>query len=375
MSGLGSGLVNLFKGLGKGIGNAADNFLLSADAKKAIEDEVIKKFQPRIDRFSRSESKRADTIKELGDKLTESKDNWKKARDDWKQQYDAALAAAKNQRQTDIANYDAKLKGYNDAVSNAERGRQNIWDQLYDQEAQYDPSRTLYTDVKTGNNYVLNPITNDYVNITKLYPTLSEEEAQALSNRIQNFGSRLFDSKSKTVINVFDKSAESNYGKYGAFNAYKNRVQSSRNADLRDADSKVTQANDDLSAWKTNNPNQPQALDETLFESDYRRTNKLPNEYSFNGQTYTKKSDLDQAYNQAINHLQTRKNYFKGKVSDSISERDAEIAKRIQDAKDIKKAKSATQELGLEFAFTSEQTDTHYKASEILQTSWQATKD
>ena len=44
MSGLGNGFVSLFKQWGKGIGNAADNFWLGAEAQKAIRDEVTRNF-------------------------------------------------------------------------------------------------------------------------------------------------------------------------------------------------------------------------------------------------------------------------------------------------------------------------------------------
>lgn len=95
MSGLGSGLVDLFKYWGKGIGKAADKLLLSADARKDISDEVIKKFQSRIRHAGIAANGRAANIKELGNKLTESKANWQKAQDKWQQDYDAALATAK----------------------------------------------------------------------------------------------------------------------------------------------------------------------------------------------------------------------------------------------------------------------------------------
>lgn len=44
MSGLSNGFAQLFKQWGKGIGNAADNFWLRADAQKAIRDEVGRNF-------------------------------------------------------------------------------------------------------------------------------------------------------------------------------------------------------------------------------------------------------------------------------------------------------------------------------------------
>lgn len=344
MSGLGSGLSLLFKAGRKRIGNAIDNFLLDAEARKAINDEVVKKFKPRIDRFSRSESKRADTIKELGDKLTQSKDALRAAKDKWQQDYDAALATAKNQRQTDINDYDTKLQGYNDALDLANTNRQSIVDQLSTQEATYNPYKTIYTDVKTGDLYRLNPRTGKPENLNTYYQSLSKKEKRAFDNDIQNYDHRLYDKDSDHVINVFNSDDIYNYNGYAPFTNYLSRVRAPKDIDLRNADNQITKASNDLTAWQKNP--RPSAWDDktdsNAFLKDYKKTNgSSPNEYSFNGQTYHNEADLDQAYNQAVSHLQKRKNYFKGKVSDSISERDAEIAKRIQDAKDIKKAKLA----------------------------------
>ena len=112
MSGLGSGLVGLFKQWGKGIGKAADNFLLNADARKAISDEVISKYKPKIELARRAESKRADNIKDLDAKLDQSKKDLAEAQKTWKDNYDSALAGAKAQRQKDIADYETELQRY-----------------------------------------------------------------------------------------------------------------------------------------------------------------------------------------------------------------------------------------------------------------------
>ena len=113
---------------------------------------------------------------------------------------------------------------------------------------------------------------------------------------------------------------------------------------LRDADNQVTKAGNELNTWTKNNT-KPSAWDDVndsnTFRKTYEKTNVQPTDYSFNGQTYSKEVDLDQAYQKALKHARDRKNYFNKKVSESISDRDKEIAKRIQDAKDIKKAKLA----------------------------------
>lgn len=341
MSGLGSGFVNLFKSWGRGIGNAADNLLLGADARKAISDEAIKKFQPMIERAQRAESRRAANIKDLGDKLTESKANLRQAKDDWQKQYDAALAGAKNQRQTDINTYNAELKRYQDALDNAKRGKQGILDQLYDSEANYDPSRTMFTDVNTGENYIFNPFNGGYISLN----SLSKKEKKEFIKNYGNFDTRLFDSKSGNVINAFDKSSRSNYkGNVYFNNYYSNRI-STQNAALRDANNQIKLADANLRGWNSNN-SQPQAWDDAVdskqFLKDYKKTNGAsPTEYSFNGKNYSDETALDTAYQKALNHAQSKRDYFRTKASDYASKRDAEIAKRIQDAKDIKKAKLA----------------------------------
>lgn len=346
MSGLGSGLVNLFKQWGKGIGKAADNVLLDAEARKAISDEVIKKFKPKIDLFNKAASRRADNIKDLGDKLNESKANWKKAKDQWQANYDSALAAAKNQRQTEIDNYNAQSKAYQDALDNANINRQNIVDQLYKQETTYTPTKTIYIDVNTGDRYLLHPATGEYKNITKIFQSASKEQQRQIARYMKGFDERLFDSSSKDVVNAFDKSAQNSYkGQNGIFDSYLNRVQAPQYTALRDADRQIAKANSDLNAWQ--NTSRPNTLDEKQFLKDYKKTNgSSPKEYSFNGQNYSNESDLDTAYQKALAFEQGIQKRAKGKASTYASDRDAEIAKRIQDAKDIKKAKLALGALG-----------------------------
>ena len=341
MSGLGNGLAQLFKAGRKRFGNAIDNFWLDAEAKKAIEDEVGKKFKPEIERFIRSKTKRADTIKELGDKLNESKANWQKAQDQWKQDYATALANAKNQRQTEIDNYNTQLQRYQDALDTANTGRQDIFDKLYQQEATYTPNKTIYIDINTGDKYLKHPITGEYKNITTIFNNASKEKQRKINRYMQGFEERLFDSNSKKVINAFDANISNNYhGKNAIFDSYLDRVKAPQYIALRDADRQISQADTQLKSWQTKGA--PNALNEQTFKKTYEQTNgSLPNEYSFNGQTYTKEADLNQAYKDAVDHFQKRKDYFSGKISDSISERDKEIAKRIQDAKDINKAKLA----------------------------------
>lgn len=346
MSGLSNGLAQLFKQGGKRIGNAIDNFWLDAEARKAIEDEVRKKFQPFIDRANRAESRRAANIKDLDEKLTESKDNWQKAQDQWKQNYDTALADAKSQRQTEISDYDAKLQGYQNALDAAKKGKQGILDQLHDQEAKVDPNKTLFIDVNTGDRYIFNPSTGKYDNLSTIYQSLKPKRQRKLISQIQNYETRLFDPNSgNKIINAFD-----NYGVSGGykgkseFDNYLQRLEGQNAAALRDADNQVKQANADLTAWTKNTrpKDWDDVSDSKQFKKTYEKTNgTLPKEYSFNGQTYKSKTKLDKAYQDALSAEQVRQNLDSKAASRYVSKRDEEIAKRIQDAKDMKKAKLA----------------------------------
>ena len=341
MGGLANGLAQLFKQGSKRFGNAIDNFWLDAEARKAIEDEVVKKFQPAIDRALKGESRKANNITELGNKLAESKKALQDAKDQWQQKYDAALATAKNQRQTEINDYDAELRRYQDALDQANQGRQDIVDKLYQQEATYTPNQTIYTDINTGDKYLKHPITGEYKNITTLFKNAPKEKQKAIRKYMQGFEERLFDSNSKKVINVFDENISNNYhGKNAIFDNYLDRVEAPQYTAFKDADNQIKQADTQLKSWQ--NKGAPKALDEHTFKNDYEKTNgKLPKEYTFNDQTYSKQTDLDRAYQNALSAEQNGQQIYKGRLSKFTSARDKEIAKRIQDAKDINKAKLA----------------------------------
>lgn len=345
--GLGNGLVGLFKQWGKGIGNAADHVWLREEAQKAIRDEVEKKFKPKIDLARRAESRRADNIKDLDKKLNESKKELADAQKTWQDNYDSALAGAKTKRQTDINDYDTKLKGYQNALDNAKAGRQSILDQLSQQEASYNPTKTIFTDVKTGERYLVHPVTGEYKNITQIFKGATNKQKQQISRYIKGFNERLLDTSSGTpkVINAFDEATLKSYHtKNSIFDNYLDRVGAPKRIDLKNANDQIKQANDDLSAWS--NSNRPANWDDNVdlkpFEKDFKKNNgALPKGYSFNGQNYSKESDLDKAYRDALAREQNRKDLGNEVASRYASKRDAEIAQRIQDAKDINKAKVA----------------------------------
>lgn len=344
--GLGNGLVGLFKQWGKGIGNAADHVWLREEAQKAIRDEVEKKFRSKIDLANTAESKRATNIKDLDTKLTESKANQKQAQKAWQDKYDDALADAKSQRQTDIDKYNAQSKMYQDALDNANASRQSIFDKLADDEDNYDRFRTIFTDVNTGERFIFNHITGQRESLTKAYKRATPKDIRSLNKALQGYGDRLYDSKSNKVINVFDESNINTYqGKNNIFDSYYSNKISTHNADIRDAEKQIQQAWNDSANWTASNPNPPKAWDasvERQFLRDYKKTNGAsPTGYSFNGKNYSDETALDAAYQKALNHAQYKRDYFRTKASNYASERDKEIAQRIQDAKDINKAKVA----------------------------------
>lgn len=338
MSWLGNGLAQLFKQGRKRFGNAIDNFLLDAEARKAISDEVGKKFQPVIERALRGESRKANNITELDKKLAESKKALQDAKKDWQDKYNTALADARNQRQTEIDNYDAELKRYQDALDQANTNKQSILDQLSDQEAKFDQSRTVFIDVNNGKRYIFNPRTGGYDELETYYQGLKPKAQRKLDSKIQNYETRLFDPNSgNKVINVFENNS---YKGKNEFDNYLQRLNGQNAATLRDADSQINKADTQLKSWQ--NKGAPKALDEQTFKTGYEQTNgKLPKGYSFNGQTYSNKSELDKAYQDALSAEQNGQQIYKGRLSKFTSARNKEIAKRIQDAKDIKKAKLA----------------------------------
>lgn len=163
---------------------------------------------------------------------------------------------------------------------------------------------------------------------------------------MKDFDERLLDNSSGTpkVINAFDEATSNFYrGKNNIFDSYVDRVGASKKIDLRDADRQLKQANSDLNAWKKQGQPQPwdDVNDSSTFRANYEKTNSVPNEYSFNGKNYSNEPDLKKAYKDALAREQTGKDLYSKRASRFITSRDEEIAKRIQDAKDIKKAKLA----------------------------------
>ena len=347
MSGLSNGLAQLFKQGGKRFGNYIDNFLLDKEARKAISDEVEKKFQPMIDRVSAGEKRKATNITELGNKLAESKKALQDAQADWQQKYNAALAGAKNQRQTEIDNYAKELQRYQGVLDAAKKGKQDIVDKLYQQEATYNPYQTIYTDITTGDKYLKHPITGEYKNITTIFKNAPREQQRKISQYMQGFEERLFDSNSKKVINAFDKNISSKYhGQNTIFDNYLDRVEAPQYTAFKDAESQIKQAGGDLSAWKRTKPKDwddtSNSNDLTKFETNFKANNgDLPTTYRFNGHDYADATELDKAYQKALAREQNKQNLYHKKSSDYASKRDKEIATRIQDAKDINKAKLA----------------------------------
>lgn len=347
--GLGNGLVNLFKhwgtGIGRGIGNAADKLWLNADAQKAIRNAVEKKYKPKIDLANRAESRKAKNIKDLEDKLNQSKEELKNAQKDWQDKYDTALADAQKQRQIDIDDYTTRLQGYQNASDAAKANKQSIFDQLSDSEARYDQYKTIFIDVNNGKRYILNPITGSYESLTKFYQQSDPQAIQQLSDMLRGYETRLFDrSNSNRVINAFDKSDIKQYkGKSSFFDSYRDNKISTRNADLRNAENEITKAEDDLTSWQgKKSPKVWSKNDSNKFKTDFEKTNNtLPTEFSFNGQKYSDAASLDKAYTQELGKIQSRQDLYREVASDYTKRRDAEIARSIQDAKDMNKAKVA----------------------------------
>ena len=347
MGGLANGFVNLFKSWGKGIGKAADNFLLDAEARKAISDEVRSKFKPKIDLAREAENKRAANITDLDAKLNQAKQKLTDDQKAWQDHYNAALAGAKAQRQTEISNYNAQLKAYKKALNDAKADKDSIVDQLRASEATYKRYKTIYTDVDTGDTYILNPRTGAYETIDTFLKTIKPKKRQAFIDSLENFDSRLIDIKNNKVINAFNKSDIKNYKSNNRFGEYSNGIKA-QNTNLMDAENQIKQADANLTAWQQKSaPTTWSKTDSIRFRKDFESNNGTsPTEYSFNGQTYQDATALDNAYQQALKHEEALQNSASKIASKHVSDQKAEIARRIQDAKDTKKAKLALGALG-----------------------------
>lgn len=340
--GLGNGFVGLFKQWGRGIGNAADHVWLREEAQKAIRDEVTQKFKPKIDLANTAESRRATNIKDLDAKLKQSKQKLADDKQAWQEKYDNALANAKTKRQTDIDDYNAKLQGYQKDLDDANASRDSILATLQAKEAQYNQYRTIFTDVNSGTKYVFDPSTGKYEELSTFYKKLKPKEQKA----IQSYDNRLIDVNTNRVLNPFDESTRNTYKGYSVFdNYYPTKISAQDAIALRNAENQIKQADANLQSWQKQPQSQLQAWDDTKdlssFETDFIKNNAKPKGYSFNGQNYKSEPALDAAYQKALNHAQNKRDYFRTKASDYASERDKEIAQRIQDAKDINKAKVA----------------------------------
>lgn len=338
--GIVNGLKQIWKATKNNTKNGLDHFWLREEGQKAIRDEVEKKFKPKIDLAHTAESKRADNIKDLDAKLTRSKQDLADAQAKWQDKYNSELAGAKNQRQTDIDSYKAQLKTFNDALADAKAGKQSILDQLRDKEVTYDPSRTIFIDVNTGEKYIFDLFNGGYRSLN----SLTKKEQKKFSKNYGNFDNRLIDiNNNNKVINAFDDSNISKYkGKSQWFDEYSDRIKA-QNTALRDADNEINRADKDLTNWKNQSaPKTWNKRDLNQFTQDFEKNNSAkPTEYSFNGKNYSDQQALEAAYQKALNHAQYKRDYFRTKASNYASEQDAEIARRIQDAKDINKAKVA----------------------------------
>lgn len=340
--GLGNGFVGLFKSWGRGIGNAANHVWLGEEGQKAIRDEVTKKFQPKIDLAYRAESRRAKNIKDLDDKVTQSKQKLADDKQAWQEKHDNALADAKTKRQTDIADNNAKLQGYQKDLDDANASRDSILATLQAKEAQYNPYRTIFTDVNTGTKYVFDPSTGKNEELSTVYKKLSSKERKA----IQSYDTRLYDVNTNRVLNPFDESTRKKYTGYSAFdNYYPTKISAQDAVALRDAENQIKKADANLQSWQKQPQSQLQAWDDNVdlasFEKGFIKNNAKPKGYSFNGQNYKSEPELNKAYKDALASEQRMQSLFRGSASRYASKRDAEIAQRIQDAKDMNKAKVA----------------------------------
>ena len=329
--GIVNGLKQIWKATKNNTKNGLDHFWLREEGQKAIRDEVEKKFQPMIDKARGYESKRAANIKELNDKYNASIDELKKKQDTWNTNYNFARDSKKQEMDNALADWNRKSSDNNSKLIQARKDKEDYINN-YMSDLNYD--NTVFIDT-SGNSFIIDPINGfkqvpvnkNWLNKHKSYDTKFIGNDGKLVN--------LFDDNS---VDSFIKALNPNSHVFNYIISKKNSVRNTK--EYKQLDDTVQNLETENAKYKATSA--PEQFDESKFEQDYKKTNgKSPTDYIFNGQTYSKEAALDKAYQDALAYEQKKQGFDSKIASNYITKRDAEIAKRIQDAKDINKAKVA----------------------------------
>lgn len=328
--GIVNGLKQIWKATKNNTKNGLDHFWLREEGQKAIRDEVEKKYKDILSRVQTAKDAKAANIKELDDKYKASIDELKKKQDTWNTNYNSARDSKKQEMDKALADWN---KNSSDTNSNLIQARKNREDYINNYMSDLDYDNTVFIDT-SGRSFRVDPINNfnrvpvdqKWLNKHKSYDTKFIGNDGKLVN--------LFDDNS---VDSFTKALSPNSQVLNYIISKKNFVRNTKEyKQLDDAVQKLETEN-----AKYTSANTPEQFDESKFRKEYKKTSKMPDSYEFNGASYNNQTRLDSAYNSAIQPLKTRSRDLNKRYSTLESIRDKEIAQRIQNAKDINKAKVA----------------------------------
>ena len=329
--GIVNGLKQIWKATKNNTKNGLDHFWLREEGQKAIRDEVEKKYKDSLSRVQTVKDAKAANIKELNDKYKASIDELQKKQDTWNTNYNSARDSKKQEMDNALNDWNRKSSDINSKLTQARKDRDDYINN-YMSDLNYD--NTVFIDT-SGNSFIIDPI-NKFSRVPVNTSWLKKHKSHDIKF-IGNDGKlvNLFDDNS---VNSFTSALSPNSHLFNYIISKKNSVRNTK---------EYKQLDDAVQNLETENAkyasvNAPEQFDESKFRKEYKKTNgSMPNSYEFNGASYNNQTGLDSAYDSAIQPLKNRSRDLNKRYSALESKRDAEIAQRIQNAKDINKAKVA----------------------------------
>lgn len=329
--GIVNGLKQIWKATKNNTKNGLDHFWLREEGQKAIRDEVEKKYKDSLSRVQTVKDAKAANIKELDDKYKASIDELQKKQDTWNTNYNSARDSKKQEMDKALADWNRKG---NDIKSNLTQAKKDKNDYINNYMSNLDYDNTVFIDT-SGRLFRIDPISN-----FKEIPV-----DQKWLNKHKPYDTQFIGNDGK-LVNLFDDNSVQSFTKALSPNSHvlnyiiskKNSVRNTK--EYKQLDDAVQKLETDDAQYKA--ASSPEQFDESKFKIEYQKTNgSMPNSYEFNGASYTNQTGLDSAHDSAIQLLKGRSRDLNKRYSALESKRDAEIAQRIQDAKDINKAKVA----------------------------------
>ena len=329
--GIVNGLKQIWKVAKNNTKNGLDHFWLGEEGQKAIRDEVEKKYKDSLSRVQTVKDAKAANIKELDDKYKASIDELQKKQDTWNTNYNSARDSKKQEMDKALADWNNKSSDIKSNLAQAKKEREDYINN-YMSDLNYD--NTVFIDT-SGRSFRIDPINNfnrvlvdqKWLNKHKSYDTKFIGNDGKLVN--------LFDDNS---VDSFTKALNPNSQVLNFIISKKNSVRNTK--EYKQLDDAVQNLEAENAKYTT--ASTPEQFDESKFKNGYQKTNgNMPDSYEFNGASYNNKTGLDSAHDSAIQLLKNRSRDLNKRYSALESKRDAEIAQRIQDVKDINKAKVA----------------------------------